>query len=53
MTVLLVLGVFGIFLIIDWFHTRKTVGTVRYNVPGYEALGAVACDGGKKISESD
>jgi hypothetical protein len=54
MVVLLVLFTFIAFLVIDWFvmprpqPVRKTRGTM-YTTPGFEMLGALAQDGGKKI----
>lgn len=51
MTVLLVLLVFITFLLIDWFKTqpvREPRGTM-YTTPGFEALGALAQDGGSPV----
>jgi hypothetical protein len=47
MTVLFVLLMFSVFITIDYLR-KPHKGTVRYSVPGYENLGAVAADGGKK-----
>ena len=55
MTVLLVLFFFVLFLLIDWFktaHDRKlgTLGTT-ITTPGFEALGALAQDGGGRLQD--
>ena len=50
MTVLLVLGMFGLFLTIDWFRSVKPRET-EYIAPGYEWLGALAQDGGEKVKD--
>jgi hypothetical protein len=50
MTVLFVVLLFSFFIAVDYFKTRPHRGTIRYSVPGYEQLGPVACDGGKKKS---
>jgi len=53
MTVLLVLAFFIFFLTVDWFRThpvRMPSGTM-YTTPGFEALGALAQDGGKPVEE--
>jgi len=51
MTVLLVLAFVIFFLAVDWFKThpiRLPEGTM-VTTPGFEALGALAQDGGEKV----
>lgn len=54
MTILLMLSMFSIFLVIDWFRTRERApvwkGT-QYTTPDFEALGAFAQDGGELIEK--
>jgi hypothetical protein len=52
MTVILVLGFCIFFLTVDAFRSMETVpkGT-SYTTPGFEALGCLSQDGGKKIEQ--
>ena len=51
MTVLLVLLFCIFFLTVDWFKTHpvRTPRGTMYTTPGFEALGALAQDGGEKV----
>ena len=54
MTILLMLSMFSIFLVIDWFRTRDRVSVwkgTQYTTPGFESLGAFAQDGGTLIEK--
>ena len=52
MTVLFMLGMFALFIGIDYCRKPKVYkGVIRFSVPGYEQLGAVACDGGEKVKD--
>ena len=55
MTVLFVLGTFGLFLAIDYFAktAKKTApkGTVWYSPKFGPEIGWTACDGGEKIEK--
>ena len=53
MTILLMLLLFGVFLTIDAIKSAKPKverGTM-YTTPGFEFLGALAQDGGKRIDK--
>ncbi len=53
MTILLVLAFFIFFLAVDWFKTHPIhlpSGTI-FTTPGFEALGALAQDGGEKVKK--
>jgi hypothetical protein len=49
MTVIFVILLFAFFIGIDYIRKARSVnrGTIRHSIPGYEALGTCACDGGK------
>ena len=53
MVVLLVLGTFGSFLVIDWFksHPVRLPSGTMHTTAGFEMLGALAQDGGQTIEE--
>lgn len=53
MTVLLMLLLFGVCITIDYVRVvrRRAPKGTMYTTPGYEMLGALAQDGGKRVKK--